>query len=161
MTISHLNKKNKPKIVDITNKKLSKREAIAEAKVKFSSEVFKKLQKMQTKKGEITSIAIIAGISGAKKTSELIPLCHSIDIENIDINIKSDLKNSSLIIQAKVQNIGKTGVEMEAMVAVSLSALTIYDMCKGIDKSITIEEIYLISKKGGKKDYMSKKTQKT
>ncbi len=151
--ISHLNKKNKPKIVDIVKKNITKREAIAEGRIKFSNRIFKKLESMQTKKGEITSVAIIAGIIGAKKTSELIPLCHNIEIENVDIDIKSDLQNHSLVIKAKVQNEGKTGVEMEALTAVSICALTIYDMCKSIDKSIIIGKIKLLSKKGGKKNY--------
>ena len=86
--ISHLNKKNKPKIVDVSMKKISKRVAIAEGIVKFSKSTFKKIESLKTKKGEIESIAIIAGILGAKKTSELIPLCHNIAIENIDIQIE-------------------------------------------------------------------------
>ena len=160
--ITHLNKENKPKIVDIAKKKNTKREAIAEGEVRFSRNIFKKLQKMQTtKKGEITSIAIIAGIVGAKKTSELIPLCHNIGIENINISIKTNSKNCSLKINAKVKNTGKTGVEMEALTAVSISALTIYDMCKSIDKSIIIEKIRLISKKGGKSDFKVKKTRES
>ena len=151
--ISHLNKKNKPKIVDIVKKKITKREAIAEGRIKFTKRIFKKLENMQTKKGEITSVAIIAGIIGAKKTSELIPLCHNIGVENIDIEINSDLENHSLVIKAKVENEGKTGVEMEALTAVTICSLTIYDMCKSIDKSIIIEKVKLLSKKGGKKNY--------
>ena len=108
---------------------------------------------MHTKKGEISSIAIIAGISGAKKTSELIPLCHNINIENIDIDIKPNKLNNSLTILTTVIASGKTGVEMEALTAVSIASLTIYDMCKSIDKKIKISEIQLISKKGGKSDY--------
>tara|TARA_Y100001970_G_C14234983_1_gene861266 strand:- start:694 stop:1179 length:486 start_codon:yes stop_codon:yes gene_type:complete len=156
--ISHLNKKNKPKIVDIASKKITKREAIAEGRVQFSEKIFKKFEKMQTKKGEIKSVSIIAGIAGAKKTSELIPLCHNIGIENIDISIKTDLKNCSLIIRVMVKNTGKTGVEMEALTGVSISALTIYDMCKSIDKSISIKEIHLVSKKGGKQGFRAKKS---
>ena len=151
--ITHLSKKNKPKIVNINKKELSTRIAVAQGIVSFSSIVFKKIEKMQTKKGEIVSIAIIAGIMGAKKTSELIPLCHNISIENVDINIKTDHGNESLIIKAKVKTIGKTGVEMEALTAVSISCLTIYDMCKSIDKSIIIKEIKLIAKSGGKSDF--------
>ena len=108
---------------------------------------------MKTKKGEIVSIAIIAGIMGAKKTSELIPLCHNIGIEHVDIDVKTDNNSKSLIIEAKVKTVGKTGVEMEALTAVSISCLTIYDMCKSIDKSITIKEIKLISKSGGKSNF--------
>ncbi len=153
---THLNKKNKPKIVNVGNKKITKRIAIAEGKIQFSKKFFNQLKKMETKKGEISSVAIIAGIMGAKKTSDLIPLCHNIDIENIDIDIVNLSKENSLIIQATVNTTGKTGVEMEALTAVSIACLTLYDMCKSIDKSMIIKEIKLLSKKGGKKNYKIK-----
>ena len=151
--ITHLNKNNKPRIVDINNKKNTKRSAKAEGKVAFSKKVFDKITKMQNKKGEIINVSILAGIIGAKKTSELIPLCHNISLENVDIHIKPIKKDSSLKIIADVKTFGKTGVEMEALTAVSISCLTIYDMCKSIDKSIVIKEIKLIAKKGGKSDF--------
>tara|TARA_B100000427_G_scaffold324329_1_gene329303 strand:+ start:2416 stop:2877 length:462 start_codon:yes stop_codon:yes gene_type:complete len=151
--ISHLNKKNKPKIVDIIKKKKTKRIAIAEGHVVFSKKIFKKLESMQTKKGEITNISIIAGIMGAKKTSELIPLCHNIPIENIDINIETIPNKFTLLVTANVKTTYKTGVEMEALTAVCISCLTIYDMCKSLDKSILLKKIRLISKKGGKSDF--------
>ena len=151
--ITHLNKKNKPRIVDVTNKKVTKRNAVAQGTIKFTKKIFAKIEKMKTKKGEITNIAIIAGIVGAKKTSELIPLCHNINIDNINIDIKSNKKQHSLIVIAEVKTSSKTGVEMEALTAVTLSCLTIYDMCKSLDKSILIQEIKLVSKSGGKSDY--------
>tara|TARA_B100001996_G_C18444326_1_gene509621 strand:- start:275 stop:736 length:462 start_codon:yes stop_codon:yes gene_type:complete len=151
--ISHLNKKNKPKIVDIIKKTKTKRIAIAEGHVVFSKKIFKKLESMQTKKGEITNISIIAGIMGAKKTSELIPLCHNIPIENIDINIETIPNEFTLLVTANVKTTYKTGVEMEALTAVCISCLTIYDMCKSLDKSILLKKIRLISKKGGKSDF--------
>ena len=154
--ISHLNKKNKPKIVDVSIKKISRRIAIAEGIVKFSKSTFKKIESLKTKKGEIESIAIIAGILGAKKTSELIPLCHNIAIENIDIQIKLVKKLSSLKITSTIQCRDKTGVEMEALTSVSIACLTIYDMCKSIDKNIIIKEIKLIKKQGGKSDFSIK-----
>jgi len=151
--ISHLNKKDKPRIVDVSKKIISERFATAQGVVKFSEKTFKKIEKMQTKKGEITSVAIIAGIIGAKKTSELIPLCHNIGIDKVDINIKTNKKEFSLMVSALVKTSGKTGVEMEALTAVSVACLTIYDMCKNLDKSILISKIKLISKSGGKSDY--------
>ena len=154
--ISHLNKKNKPKIVDVSIKKISRRIAIAEGIVKFSKSTFKKIESLKTKKGEIESIAIIAGILGAKKTSELIPLCHNIVIENIDIQIILVKKLSSLKITSTIQCRDKTGVEMEALTAVSIACLTIYDMCKSLDKKIIIKEIKLIKKQGGKSDFSIK-----
>ena len=151
--ISHLNKKNKPNIVDISKKIITKRSATAKGTITFSEKAFKKIQKMQTKKGEITSIAIIAGVMGAKKTSDLIPLCHNISIDNIDISIKTNTKKYSLNVYAFIKSSGKTGVEMEALTAVSITCLTIYDMCKSLDKSIIIDQIKLVSKKGGKSDF--------
>tara|TARA_Y100001960_G_scaffold136747_1_gene145102 strand:+ start:521 stop:988 length:468 start_codon:yes stop_codon:yes gene_type:complete len=154
--ISHLNKKNKPKIVDISSKKITSRKAIAEGIIEFSKSTFKKINSFKTKKGEIKSIAIIAGILAAKKTSDLIPLCHNIKIDNIDIEIKTMNKTNSLKITSFVKTTEKTGVEIEAMTAVVISSLTIYDMCKGIDKNITIRNVRLVEKKGGKTDYKKK-----
>ena len=151
--ITHINKKNKPQIIDISNKRTANRSAIAQGSIKFSKTTFNKLEKMQTKKGEITNVAILAGIMGAKKTSELIPLCHNIDISNIDIKITTNKDLSSLMVKASVKSTSKTGVEMEALTAVCISSLTIYDMCKSLDKNIFIEKIKLISKSGGKSDF--------
>jgi len=153
--ITHLSKKNKPQIIDISKKEITKRTATAQGSIIFSKKTFEKLEKMQTKKGEITNVAILAGIMGAKKTSELIPLCHNIDITNVDIKITTNKKLSNLVIIASVKSTSKTGVEMEALTAVSVSCLTIYDMCKSLDKNIIIDKIKLISKKGGKSDYLN------
>ena len=153
--ITHLSKKNKPQIIDISKKEITKRTATAQGSIIFSKKTFKKLEKMQTKKGKITNVAILAGIMGAKKTSELIPLCHNIDITNVDIKITTNKKLSNLVINASVKSTSKTGVEMEALTAVSISCLTIYDMCKSLDKNIIIDKIKLISKKGGKSDYLN------
>ena len=151
--ITHLNKKNKPKIVDVGKKKISRRIAKAQGKISFSNNTFQKIEKLQTKKGEITTIAIIAGIMGAKKTSDLIPLCHNIGIEDVKINIETNKKECSLLVESKVKTSNKTGVEMEALMAVTICCLTIYDMCKSIDKGIKIKEVKLISKTGGKSNF--------
>jgi molybdenum cofactor biosynthesis protein MoaC len=150
---THLNKKNKPQMVNINKKKKTSRTALAEGEVKFNKITFNKIEKMKTKKGKITNIAILAGIMGAKKTSDLIPLCHNIGIDKVNIDIKTNKKNCSLIVIANVKTSGKTGVEMEALMAVSITCLTIYDMCKNLDKSILIKKIKLINKTGGKSDY--------
>ena len=148
--ITHLNNKNQPRMIDINDKKSTPRTAIAQGEIKFSKLIFNKIKKLHTKKGEIINIAILAGIMGAKKTSDLIPLCHNIEIEKIDINIKVNSIKNSLIIIANTKSSGKTGVEMEALTAVSIACLTVYDMCKSLDKSIVIKEIKLLSKTGGK-----------
>ena len=152
--ITHLSKKNKPQIIDISKKEITNRSATAQGSIKFSKTTFKKIEKMQTKKGEITNVAILAGIMGAKKTSELIPLCHNINITNVNIKITTNKELSSLLVNATVKSASKTGVEMEALTAASISCLTIYDMCKSLDKNIIINNIKLISKKGGKSDYL-------
>ena len=155
--ITHLDKKNRPTIVDISKKKITTRIAIAEGTIQFSKSTFKKIESLKTKKGEIKNIAIISGIIAAKKTSELIPLCHNIEIENINIVIKLLKKTSSLKVISTVKTRSKTGVEMEALTSVSITCLTIYDMCKSLDKNIIIKDIHLIKKTGGKSDYSNNK----
>ena len=155
--ITHLDKKNRPTIVDISKKKITTRIAIAEGTIQFSKSTFKKIESLKTKKGEIKNIAIISGIIAAKKTSELIPLCHNIEIENINIVIKLLKKTSSLKVISTVKTRSKTGVEMEALTSVSITCLTIYDMCKSLDKNIIIKDIHLIKKTGGKSDFSNKK----
>ena len=134
-------------------KKVTKRVAIAQGIIQFSKLTFKKIESLNTKKGEIKNTAIIAGILSAKKTSELIPLCHNIEIENINIDIKAIKKLSALKVVSTVKSKGKTGVEMEALTAVSIACLTIYDMCKSLDKGIVIKDIQLIEKRGGKSNF--------
>lgn len=151
--ITHLNKDNKPRMVDVSNKKITSRTAIAQAEIKFNKLIFNKIENMKTKKGEITNIAILAGIMGAKKTSDIIPLCHNIKIDKIDIDIQTNKKKYSILVIANVKTLEKTGVEMEALTAVSVACLTIYDMCKSLDKSIIIKEVKLLSKTGGKKKF--------
>tara|TARA_Y100001970_G_scaffold287048_1_gene410742 strand:- start:943 stop:1410 length:468 start_codon:yes stop_codon:yes gene_type:complete len=154
--ITHLKKNNKPKIVDVSMKKITNRSAIAKGQVIFSKKVFDSLKLKKNKKGEIENIAILAGILGAKKTSDLIPLCHNLKLEDIKIDIKTNNKELSLEVLASVKSKGKTGVEMEALTAVAISCLTIYDMCKSLDKKIEIKNIKLIKKTGGKSDFLAK-----
>ena len=147
--INHLNKKNKPQIVNISDKKITERIAEAEALICFKKTIFKKIKTMRNKKGDIENIAILAGIMGAKDTSRIIPLCHNIPINHINIDINQIEKSNSLKVTSMVKTNAKTGVEMEALVAVSISCLTIYDMCKSLSKDIRIKGIKLISKSGG------------
>tara|TARA_Y100001970_G_C13749864_1_gene610447 strand:- start:126 stop:593 length:468 start_codon:yes stop_codon:yes gene_type:complete len=154
--ISHI-KNKKPNIVDISKKKPTNRFAKASGLVKFSNNSFTKIKSLNTKKGEIENIAIIAGILGAKKTSELIPLCHNIKIDKIDLKIETLDKIFALKITATVKAQEKTGVEMEALTSVTIACLTIYDMCKSIDKKIIISDIKLEEKKGGKSDFINQK----
>lgn len=148
--VSHLDKKNNPIMVDIAKKNLTQRIAEAEGEVIFDTNSFKKIESLKSKKGSIKNIAIIAGIMGAKETSRLIPLCHNIPIDSVNIEISKNIKKTRIIVKATVKTNSKTGVEMEALTAVTISCLTIYDMCKYLNKSIKISNIRLISKKGGK-----------
>ena len=153
----HLKKDIKPKLVNVSKKNITIRKAKAEGIVKFSKEVYNKIIGLTTAKGEIMNTSILAGIIGAKKTSEIIPLCHNIPIEDVDIDIKVLHKKNSFKITCSIITSSKTGVEMEALTGVSVTCLTIYDMCKSIDKSIIIERIQLLSKSGGKSGNYRKK----
>ena len=151
---SHLDKKGRATMVDVGAKKATKRIASAEARVILPDAVMKHFngKDVETKKGGVFQSAIIAGIMGAKKTSELIPLCHPLALDNCTVNIELIDKNELRIIAtASIES--KTGVEMEALTAASISALTVYDMCKGISHDIVIKEIKLLSKTGGKSDF--------
>ena len=149
MTFSHL-KKNKVSMVDISKKKLTSRIAKATFKINFSEKSFKKIINNNSPKGEIFNIARSAGVSAAKKTSELIPLCHNLPISYVDIDFKIDKKNLSIQILTEVKAQFSTGVEMEALTACSVAGLVIYDMCKALDKKIIMTELKLLFKKGGK-----------
>ena len=148
--VSHLDKKNNPIMVNVGNKDITKRIAEAEGEIVFDKLTYKKIENLKSKKGSIKNIAIVAGIMGAKETSRIIPLCHNIPIDSVNVEITKNAKMNSLKVYAKVQTSSKTGVEMEALTAVTVSCLTIYDMCKYLNKSIKIKNIKLVSKKGGK-----------
>jgi len=154
--ISHIDNKNNPIMVDVQNKDTTQRLAEAEGEVIFDNKTFKKIENLKSKKGSINNVAIIAGIMGAKETSRLIPLCHNIPIDSVNIDINRNDKKNLIKVKAIVKTSSKTGVEMEALMAVSISCLTIYDMCKSLNKSIIINNIRLISKIGGKSGIFKK-----
>ena len=155
--LTHTDEHGKAKMVDVSLKTPGHRVAKAYACVKMSETVFKLIRDNEIKKGDVLTVAKIAAIQGAKKTAEIIPLCHNIFISDIEINFNLIESSCSIEIISTAKTNASTGIEMEAMTAVSIAALTIYDMCKGIDKSIEIESIYLLSKCGGKSgDYTRK-----
>jgi cyclic pyranopterin phosphate synthase len=137
-------------MVDVSDKDVTLRVAKACATVSMNKETFNKIFSKQIKKGDVLGTAQIAGIMGAKKTPEFIPMCHPLSINSVEVNFEPDEQNSAIKITAVVKVNGKTGVEMEALTAVSIAALTIYDMCKAIDKGMVISDIKLLEKSGGK-----------
>lgn len=156
--LSHLDSKGRVKMVDIGKKKITSRTASAESEVLLKPATINMILKDDIPKGNVLTTAMIAGISAAKKTSELIPLCHPLLISNVDIAFS--FKRSKIIIKSKVSLDGKTGAEMEALTAVSVAALTIYDMCKSVDKEIEILNTRLIEKSGGKSGNYVRKNKK-
>lgn len=150
---SHINKKNQPKMVNVGDKQITKRKATAKATMFLGEEIISHFQKDEliTKKGPVFQTAIIAGIQAVKKTSELIPMCHPLLINGVDIDIDI-VDNDHIEILCTVAIEGKTGVEMEALTGANIAALTVYDMCKAISQKMVIKEVKLIEKSGGKSD---------
>ena len=136
-------------MVDVSAKEITRRVAVAEAVVRLSPEAFAALEEGSLAKGDALAVARIAGITGAKKTSDLIPLCHPLPLSSVSVAIELDRETSTVRIEATAAVAARTGVEMEALTAASVAALAIYDMCKAIDKGITIERIRLLRKEGG------------
>ena len=148
--LSHTDDNGKARMVDVSSKIDSLRTASAKATMLLSKEVFELIEENKIAKGDVLTVAKIAGIQAAKKTSDLIPLCHNIFISDIDIDFILNKNSYTIDILSKAKTFSKTGIEMEALTAVSVAGLTIYDMCKGVDKTIRINDVKLISKSGGK-----------
>lgn len=151
--LTHVDTDGAVNMVNIGNKIDSHRYASAECFVILSPSTFKLVKENKMKKGDVLTVAQIAGLLAAKRTSSLIPLCHNINLNKIDVELSLDELNNRVVISSKVECFGKTGVEMESLVCVSVAALTVYDMCKSAGHDITITEIKLIKKIGGKSDY--------
>ena len=137
-------------MVDVTAKPQTNREAVARGKVRMHPHTLDLIEGGRIPKGDVYSVARLAGIMAAKKTSDIIPLCHPIEITGIDISFRPDPDESAIDIEARIRTWGRTGVEMEAMTAVGAAALAIYDMCKAADRSMTITDIRLMAKSGGR-----------
>ena len=146
----HLDSQGQAQMVDVSLKQATTRQAVAAAQVRMSAATFEAIAAGNTPKGDVLGTARLAGIMAAKQTSSLIPLCHTIPIHKVEVQIFPDSALPGYQIQATVITKAETGVEMEALTAVSVAALTLYDMAKGLEKSITIESIHLVSKTGGK-----------
>jgi cyclic pyranopterin monophosphate synthase len=148
--LTHIDAAGRPRMVDITAKAETARVAVAKGLVRMQPATFKLIQSGGTAKGDVLTTAQLAGITAAKKTPDLIPLCHPILIGNVSIDFSPEEAASTIGITATVANTGRTGVEMEALTAVAVAALTIYDMCKAVDRGMKIESIRLVKKSGGK-----------
>ncbi|WP_027701954.1 cyclic pyranopterin monophosphate synthase MoaC [Metaclostridioides mangenotii] len=148
--LTHINEKGYAKMVDISDKDDTQRVAIATATITLNKEALEKVKNGQIKKGDVLSVAQVAGIMGAKNTSNNIPMCHQINLVGCDLDFEIDDENSCIKIYSTCKSMGKTGVEMEALNSCSIAALTIYDMCKAVDKKMVISNIHLIEKTGGK-----------
>ena len=148
--LNHFDEKGNAVMVDVSEKSETKRVAVAKGSIKVSKEIMNLIKTGNIKKGDVLGVSRVAGIMASKQTSNLIPMCHPLMINGANIDFELDEENSRVIIYGSVKTTGKTGVEMEALTAVSVAALTIYDMCKAVDKRMVIENIHLVSKTGGK-----------
>ncbi len=148
--LTHINEKGYAKMVDISEKEDTKRSATAVATITMSEVALEKIKNGQVKKGEVLSVAQVAGIMGAKNTPNNIPMCHQINLVGCDLDFEINEETSSIKIYATCKSLGKTGVEMEALNGATIAALTVYDMCKAIDKKMVISDIHVLEKTGGK-----------
>jgi cyclic pyranopterin phosphate synthase len=148
--LSHLDDEGQAKMVDVTAKDETTREAVACGTIRLKPETVRLIQEGGLPKGDVFSVARVAGIMAAKRTWEFIPLCHPLMLTGVDVSFTSSQESGEIGIEARVKTVGKTGVEMEALTAVSVAALTIYDMCKAVDREMVISKIFLQSKQGGR-----------
>ena len=148
--LTHLDEQGRAKMIDVGDKDVTERVAVASAIVSMLPETLALVLNGEAKKGDVLAVARIAGIQAAKKCSELIPLCHPLALTSVEVDFESDEANSQICVSTKCKVVAKTGVEMEALTAASIAALTIYDMCKAVDRGMVISEIALDSKSGGK-----------
>ena len=159
MSLSHLDESGSARMVDVSAKADTDRTAVAGGEVVMQPETLRLIREGAIKKGDVLTVARIAGIMAAKRTSELIPLCHPLPLTHIDLDLTLDEERCRVTIRATARTTGKTGVEMEALTAVSVAALTIYDMAKAVDRGMRIENVRLLEKHGGKSgDYVAEKS---
>jgi len=149
-TFTHLDEEGRVRMVDVSDKDATVREAVAQGVITMQPETFDLIREQKVKKGNVLETARIAGVLAAKRTAELIPMCHPLSITHVQVDFSPHPETHSIRIEAVVRVVGKTGVEMEALTAVSIAALTIYDMCKSYDRAMTISDLYLLKKSGGK-----------
>ena len=159
--LTHFDKHGKAIMVDVGDKECSQRVAVARGEVRMQPETLARILDDRVEKGDVFGVARLAGIMAAKKTSELIPLCHPLAINSVKVEFFPDTENARVDVEATVKVKGQTGVEMEALSAVSVAALTIYDMCKAVDKAMTIDNVHLAEKQGGRSGHFVNPGEKT
>ncbi len=147
---THFDKEGKARMVDVSDKPATEREAVAGGFVSMKKSTLELIKNSKVSKGDVLGVARVAGIMAAKRTSELIPMCHPLNLASVEIDFDIDVKDSKIYIESRAKVTGSTGVEMEALTAVSVAALTIYDMCKAVDREMIISDIMLLEKRGGK-----------
>jgi cyclic pyranopterin phosphate synthase len=157
MDLTHINEQGRARMVDVSEKQETLREAVACGNVYMKKETLERIKEGTIKKGDVLSVAQVAGIMGSKRTSDIIPMCHPIMISGCDIKFSLNFDENRVEITATVKNTGQTGVEMEAMAAVTIAGLTIYDMCKAIDREMIVSEVMLMKKSGGKSGIFERK----
>jgi cyclic pyranopterin phosphate synthase len=148
--LTHLDGQGRARMVDVADKAVTRRVCVARGEVRMAPETLARIAEGRVPKGDVLATARIAGIQSAKRTDEWIPLCHSLPLDTVEVELVPDPEGSRVLIQARAQAHWRTGVEMEALVAVSAAGLTIYDMCKAIDRGMTLEAVRLVRKSGGK-----------
>ncbi len=160
MDFTHINEEGRARMVDVSGKADTERVAEARAAVRMQPETLEAIRSGGVKKGDVLAVAQVAGIMAAKQTSSLIPMCHPLMLTSVDISFSFDTDNNRIVIHSQVKTTGKTGVEMEAMTAAAVAALTIYDMAKAIDRWMVIEEVLLLEKSGGKSGHVRRSASK-
>ena len=148
--LSHFDREGRARMVDVGAKPVTKRTAIASGRVLMKAQTLERIQNKEIEKGDVLGVARVAGIMAAKRTGEIIPMCHPLAIDSVEIQFRPDGRRLEVQIEARVKSTGKTGVEMEALMAAAAAALTIYDMCKAVDRGMIISDIKLMKKSGGK-----------
>ncbi len=157
MELTHINEQGRAKMVDVSEKLETIREAVACCNIYMKKETLEKIKEGTIKKGDVLSVAQVAGIMAAKKTSDIIPMCHTLMLSGCNINFNLNFDENKVEIKANVKCTGQTGVEMEALTAVTVAGLTIYDMCKAIDREMVVSDVMLMKKSGGKSGLFERK----
>jgi len=154
-TLTHVDERGRARMVDVSPKPATTRTAVAAGRVVLGEEAFNLVKENRIQKGDVLTVANVAGVMGAKRTSLLVPLCHDVVLQNVEIDFEMDDETSAVVVKAIAKTQGPTGVEMEALTAVSIAALTIYDMCKSVSKDISVTDVRLLAKSGGQSgDYI-------